>query len=115
VEREAAVLGYAELFSGRIYGAVGDIRHEPKLKALETIMREIHKAGRGKMAMFGDGPVEIRETHNHGGFTVGVASDEVQRRRLNLVKRSRLIQAGADLIVPDFSEADRLIALFFQE
>ena len=115
VEREAAVLGYAELFSGRIYGAVGDIRHEPKLKALEAIMQEIRNTGRGKMVMFGDGPVEVRETHNRGGFTVGVASDEVQRRGLNLVKRSRLIQAGADLIVPDFSEADRLIPLFFQE
>jgi sugar/nucleoside kinase (ribokinase family)/phosphoglycolate phosphatase-like HAD superfamily hydrolase len=115
VEREAAVLGYAELFSGRIYGAVGDLRHEPKLKALETIMREIEKTGRGRMVMFGDGPVEIRETRNRGGFAVGVASEEVQRRGLNVVKRSRLIQAGADLIVPDFSEADRLIALFFQE
>ena len=62
VEREAGVLGYAPLFSGKIYGAVGDIRHEPKLKALEAIMTEIHKASRGKMVMFGDGPVEIRET-----------------------------------------------------
>ena len=115
VEREAAVLGYADLFAGRIYGAVGDIRHEPKLKALEAIMREIEKGGRGKFVMFGDGPVEIRETRNRGGYTVGVASDEVRRRGLNLNKRSRLIQAGADLIVPAFSEADRLIRLFFQE
>jgi sugar/nucleoside kinase (ribokinase family)/phosphoglycolate phosphatase-like HAD superfamily hydrolase len=115
VEREAAVLGYADLFSGRIYGAVGDIRHEPKLKALEAIMREIEKAGRGDMVMFGDGPVEIRESRNRGGFSVGVASDEVSRGGLNVVKRSRLVQAGADLIIPDFSEADRLVRLFFQE
>jgi hypothetical protein len=108
-------LGYGELFAGRIYGAVGDISHEPKLKALEAILRDIEKAGRGKFVMFGDGPVEIRETHHRGGYTVGVASDEVRRSGLNLVKRSRLIQAGADLIVSDFSEMDRLIRLFFLE
>ena len=115
VERDAAVLGYAAVFAGRIYGAVGDIRHEPKLKALEAIMRQIEEDGQGEMVMFGDGPVEIRETRNRGGYTVGVASDEVSRRDLNLVKRSRLIQAGADLIVPDFSDADRLSHLFFRE
>ena len=115
VERDAAVLGYAAVFEGRIYGAVGDIRHEPKLKALEAIMRQIEEDGQGEMVMFGDGPVEIRETRNRGGYTVGVASDEVSRRGLNLVKRSRLIQAGADLIVPDFSDADRLSHLFFRE
>jgi hypothetical protein len=42
---------------------------------------------------------------------VGVASDEVRRFGLNSIKRSRLIRAGADLIVPDFSQHNKLLAV----
>jgi hypothetical protein len=55
--------------------------------------------------------VEIRETRKRGGLAVGVASDEVRRHGLNLAKRSRLIQAGADLVIPDFSQGQRLLEL----
>ena len=54
--------------------------------------------------------MEIRETRKRGGLAVGVASDEVRRFGLNSAKRSRLIRAGADLIVPDFTQAPRLLA-----
>jgi hypothetical protein len=40
-----------------------------------------------------------------------VASDEVRRFGLDAGKRSRLIQAGADLIIPDFSQGRRLLGL----
>ena len=115
VEREAEILGYAELFTGGIYGAVGDIGHEPKKKVIELVLREIEQTTCEQVVTFGDGPVEIRETRAHGGFTVGVASDEMQRSGLNLIKRARLIQAGADLIIPDFSEKGPLMRLIFQE
>jgi bifunctional ADP-heptose synthase (sugar kinase/adenylyltransferase)/phosphoglycolate phosphatase-like HAD superfamily hydrolase len=118
-EREARELGYAGLFGGRIYGAIGDIDHEPKKLVLDRILADIGRKmasspqGGGEVCTFGDGPVEIRETHKRGGLTVGVASDEVRRYGLNPAKRSRLVQAGADLIVPDFSQADRLLELLF--
>lgn len=115
VEREAAMLGYAELFAGRIYGAVGDIKHEPKSNVIEAILKDIGAEGRGRMVTFGDGPVEIREARARGSYTVGVASDEVKRSGLNLIKRSRLIQAGADLIISDFTEMDHLMKLLFGE
>lgn len=115
VEREAALLGYAELFEGRIYGAIGDVRHEPKRAVLDRILREIGPGEAEAVVTFGDGPVEIQETRRRGGFTVGVASDETRRRGLNPAKRSRLIQAGADLVVPDFSEGPELLALLFAE
>jgi hypothetical protein len=44
-------------------------------------------------------------------MTVGVASNELRRYGLNQSKRTRLIKAGADIIVPDFSQADRLLDL----
>lgn len=115
VEREAALLGYAELFSGGIYGAVGDIEHEPKRKVIEAILRDIGADGWDRIVTFGDGPVEIRESRARGSYAVGVASDEVQRTGLNPVKRSRLIRAGADLIISDFTEMDHLMKLLFGE
>ena len=64
-----------------------------------------------QVVTFGDGPVEIRETKKAGGLTVGVATDEVRRYGLNEKKRSRLIKAGADIIIPDFTQANQLLKL----
>ncbi|MDR3792821.1 MAG: PfkB family carbohydrate kinase [Terracidiphilus sp.] len=107
---EAQGMGYANLFEGRIYGAVGDVRIEAKKMVLDRIIRENQLLGH-EFVTFGDGPVEIRETHKRGGITVGVASDELRRFGMNLAKRTRLIRAGADLIVPDFSQAATLLEM----
>lgn len=110
VRAEAEALGYAGLFEGRIFGAVGDVKVEAKRTVLDRIMREHGLLGH-EFVTFGDGPVEIRETHKRGGLAVGVASDEVRRYGLQAAKRSRLIRAGADLVVPDFSQMDRLLVV----
>jgi hypothetical protein len=55
--------------------------------------------------------VEIRETRKRGGITIGVASDEKKRFGLNPVKRTRLIKAGADIIIPDFTQTEQLLKL----
>lgn len=105
---EAQAMGYAGLFEGRIFGAVGNVKVEAKKLVLARIMRENGLSG-ANLATFGDGPVEIRETRRVGGITVGVASDEIRRFGLNPSKRRRLIRAGADLIVPDFSQLTALL------
>lgn len=115
VVREAETLGYADLFEGRIHGAVGDINHEPKKKVLEHILDDIDLAAGEQIVTFGDGPVEIQEARRINGVAVGVASDEIRRCGLNPIKRTRLIQAGADLIVPDFSPVGELLELLFRE
>lgn len=111
VKNEARVMGYDHLFEGRIYGAVGDITKEAKKIVLDRILDVIGEAAFGEVATFGDGPVEIRETRKRGGLTVGVASNELRRFGLNERKRTRLIKAGADVIVPDFSQMNRLLNL----
>ncbi len=105
---EAEAMGYAHLFEGRIFGAVGDVNVEAKKLVLERIIRE-HNLGGHELATFGDGPVEMRETRKRGGVCVGVASDEVRRFGLNPAKRSRLIRAGAMLIVPDYSQLESVL------
>jgi rfaE bifunctional protein kinase chain/domain len=111
VVAEAKALGHAALFGGRIHGAVGDMNVEAKRVVLEQILAEIDAEGAGTLVTFGDGPVEMRETRKRGGFTVGVASDELRRFGWNPKKRMRLIKAGADIVVPDFSQWQRLLAL----
>ena len=100
---EAEFLGYAGLFDGGIHGAVGDVNHEAKKFVLNNILMEIGDSESGQIAAFGDGPVEIRETRKKGGITIGVASNEIRRFGLNERKRTRLIKAGADIIIPDFT------------
>ena len=107
---EAEAMGYAHFFEGRIFGAVGDINVEAKKMVLDRIIRENNLSGH-EIATFGDGPVEIRETQRRGGLCVGVASDELRRFGLNLSKRQRLIRAGADLIIPDFSQLQKLLKI----
>ncbi len=111
VASEARVLGYDHLFGGRIFGAVGDINKEAKKIVLDRILDTIGNSASGKVVTFGDGPVEIRETNKKGGLTIGVASNELRRYGLNESKRTRLIKAGADVIIPDFSQMSQLLGL----
>jgi rfaE bifunctional protein kinase chain/domain len=111
VKHEAAIMGYDALFEGGIYGSVGDVNKEAKKIVLDRILSIIDKSKKGNIVTFGDGPVEIRETRKRGGLTIGVASDEVRRHGLNISKRTRLIKAGADIIIPDFSRLNSLLQL----
>ncbi len=111
VKNEARILGYDHLFDGGIYGAVGDVNKEAKKIVLDRILDTIGSSGNGQVAAFGDGPVEIRETRKRGGITIGIASNELKRYSLNQSKRSRLIKAGANVIIPDYSQLPKLLNL----
>ncbi len=111
VIREAQALGYADLFEGRIYGASSDMTHDAKRMVLDRILGDLGPANAARIVTFGDGPVEIRETRKRGGVTVGLASNEVQRFGLAPEKRTRVIRAGAHLVVPDFSQYRQLLAV----
>ncbi len=116
VVREARRLGYADVFEaqGGIYGSVGDIEKFSKKKLVEQIIRE-HGLQGPQLCAFGDGPVEIREVKKVGGIAVGIASDEVQRFGLNLTKRARLIKAGADIIIGDYTQQKQLLEYLTQK
>lgn len=111
VKSEAKALGYEYLFEGRIYGAVGDINKEAKKIVLDRILDSIGTSESGQIITFGDGPVEIRETHKRNGITVGMATNEQRRYGLNAHKRTRLIKAGADIVISDFSQMEHLLEL----
>jgi phosphoglycolate phosphatase-like HAD superfamily hydrolase len=110
VVREATELGFAEYFNGGIYGSQNDIKKYSKKMVVDRIIRENDLHG-DELVVFGDGPVEIREVMQAGGIAIGVASDEVRRYGLNAEKRTRLIRAGAHMIVPDFTQWKKLIRM----
>lgn len=108
VLEEAAALGIAACFDG-IYGAKDDYRSFSKQMLIDRIIAE-HELSGPEFVAFGDGFVEIEDTKRVGGIAVGVASDEARRSGIDEWKRNRLIEAGADLIVPDFREQETLLA-----
>ncbi len=110
VIEEAQALGYADLFDGRIFGAVNDLRLDAKTTVLERMISE-HGLSGHQFAMFGDGPMEIRETRKRGGVAVGLASDETRAAGVSPAKRKRLVRAGADLIIPDFGSWQDLLRI----
>ncbi|MCK5134681.1 MAG: hypothetical protein KAR19_02750 [Bacteroidales bacterium] len=114
VIHEAEILGYADLFKGGIHGSVGDISEYSKKMVIETIITENNLKG-SELAVFGDGPVEIKECIKSDGIAIGIASDEVRRYGLNQEKRTRLIRSGAQILIPDFSQTNRLVDLLFNK
>ena len=113
VIKEAKMLGYADLFNGGIFGASGNVEKYSKKMILKKIISE-HNLKGPQLAVFGDGPVELREVRKRGGIAIGVASDEIRRYGLNTEKRERLIKAGANLIIPDFAQYDKLFSYLFE-
>ena len=115
VIHELQEFGYSHLFNGGIFGSVGDTENDPKKLVMQTIRERIEQDGgelqQGDCVVFGDGPVEIREGRKQGFVTVGLVSDEKQRYGMNLNKRERLILAGADFLLPDYSWSSELYAM----
>lgn len=112
VRREAALLGLTGYFSA-IHGAQDDYKRFSKHMVIQQIIAENNLSGH-ELVAFGDGYVEIEDTCRAGGLAVGVASNEAERRGLDEWKRSRLIQAGAHIIVPDFREHEALVGYLFE-
>jgi rfaE bifunctional protein kinase chain/domain len=114
VKKEAQALGYASLFDGGIYGALKEYTKFSKKMIIENIIKD-HNLNGNELAVFGDGPDEIREGRRAGGISVGITSNEQQRFGHNAAKRPRLVRAGAQLLIPDFSQHKKLSSLLFRK
>jgi phosphoglycolate phosphatase-like HAD superfamily hydrolase len=112
VREEAALLGLNEYFGRHIYGALDDYQSFSKKMVIEAILSDNGLHGE-ELLGFGDGFVEIEEVRRAGGVAVAVASDEVRRQGVNAWKRDRLVRAGADLVIPEYRQRERLLELLF--
>lgn len=107
VLEEAAVLQIGDFFAPHIYGALDEPQANTKEHIIARLLAENDLQG-PELVVVGDGPVEIREARRRNAIALGVASDEVERRGMNPRKRARLLDAGADLMIADFSHAEQL-------
>ena len=112
VKEEASLLGLASFFEGRVYGARDDLSSFSKALLVQQIVSEAGFQG-DQLLVFGDGFVEIEEVKKVGGVAVGVASSEPGCQSVDLWKRDRLLQVGADFIVPNFLDTAELIDALF--
>mgnify|MGYP001192837318 FL=1 len=112
VKQEAELLDLTRYFGRHIYGALDDYKQFSKKIVIERILRENHIPG-GQLLSFGDGYVEIQNTKEVGGLAVAVASDEANNGsgRFDEWKRQRLLGVGADVVIPDFRDAQPLLQL----
>lgn len=111
VRNEAAALGVASYFN-EIWGALPSVEEYSKEKIIREIIGQ-HKLEGPQVLAIGDGPVELQNVRDAGGIALGIASDEVKGEGWDESKRVRLLKAGADILVPDFNEADKVVEYLF--
>ena len=114
VRHEAELLGVADCFDGGIFGALRAYGNFSKAMVIRKIIEDSDLRG-SELLIVGDGYVEIENAKTVGAIAVGVPSVENNRYNMNADKRLRLIRAGADILIPDFREGDRLLAYLFNE
>lgn len=116
---EADLLGLSDFFEGGVRGALDDFKRFSKRDVIRSIISQ-YGLRTGELVTVGDGFVEIEEGVVVGAIAVGVATKEdallgaaARQPVVDEWKRSRLIAAGADVIIPDFRHHDRLVAYLF--
>jgi phosphoglycolate phosphatase len=110
VKAEAELLGLTHYFGPRIYGARDDYQSFSKQMVIDRILHD-HAISGERLLAFGDGYVEIQNTKQVGGLAVAVASDEENNGsgKMDPWKRQRLLGVGADVVIPDYRDAEALL------
>ena len=103
VTNEARLLGVDRYFDGGVFGALDDFKSFSKAILIQRVIQGAEALG-DEFLGFGDGYVEIENVRHVGGVTVGVASDEPDCTKVDEWKRNRLVEVGADYIVPHFGQ-----------
>jgi phosphoglycolate phosphatase-like HAD superfamily hydrolase len=112
MKEEARLLGVTKYFDGGVYGALDDYKSFSKAILIQRILSTAEFQG-NQILVFGDGYVEIEEVKNVGGVAVGVASEEPACNQVDQWKRQRLIDVGADYIVPNYLCGEELFSSLF--
>lgn len=112
MRHEADLLRFSNYFDGGVFGALDDYKSFSKKILIDRIITNAEFQGEQFLG-FGDGYVEIENVHQVGGVTVGVATDEPDCTKVDEWKRERLVQVGADYIVPHYQPREALFEALF--
>lgn len=112
VKEEADLLDISRYFNSHIYGAIDNYKSYSKKMVIERILKENNING-GQLLSIGDGYVEIQNTKEVGGIAIAVASDEANNGsgRVDEWKRNRLLSVGADVVIPDYRDAETVLKI----
>jgi phosphoglycolate phosphatase len=112
MKRECDLLGLTPYFDGGVFGALDDYTKFEKDLLIRDIIRNSGIRGEEFLG-FGDGYVEIQNVKEVGGVAVGVATDEGACLQSDAWKRDRLAAVGADYILPNYLEREKLFTELF--
>ena len=112
VVEEAKLLEVYDYFDGGVFGALDDLSKFSKALLVKQIVESSEYKGEEFLG-FGDGYVEIEVVKQAGGVAVGVASFEPHCMTVDDWKRNRLAGVGADFIVANYNDMDKLRSALF--
>lgn len=106
---DLAALGLDAYFADAVYAPGPDDETFSKADVLAALLARLNGPAEGLVSL-GDGPIETAAARQHGARAVGVASRETLGAGPDPVKRSWLLRAGAQAIVPDLRPRAELLA-----
>jgi phosphoglycolate phosphatase-like HAD superfamily hydrolase len=112
IKEDVKLLRIDNFFDGGVYGSQPDPTAFSKKTMVEKILNE-NKIDNCELLGIGDGATEIKAVQEVGGFNIGVASDENGKPIIDSWKRRQLITAGADWIIPNYSDVNQLESRLF--
>lgn len=112
VVEETEMLGIRHYFEGGVYGAQEDYKTFSKKILIQRMISSRECLG-DELLGFGDGFVEIKNVKDVGGIGVGVATSEPECQTVDESKRQRLLDVGADFIIPNYLCLDELTHALF--
>jgi phosphoglycolate phosphatase-like HAD superfamily hydrolase len=113
VRSEADLLELSPFFGNEINAPLPNDLAFSKRAVIERILNENNMQG-SELLSFGDGVVETEEVRRVGGTAIAVASDE-SPGGIDQWKRDRLVPAGADIVIPDYRQYEKLLDWLFDE
>jgi len=111
VRRECALLDLTRYFEPHIYAATA--RAPFSKQAVVERLLEMEGLTGAELLGFGDGVVETEVVRGVGGVAIAVAYDSAAPGQVNAWKRSRLVAAGADVVIPEYRCRETLLNWLF--
>ncbi|MDR2345661.1 MAG: HAD family hydrolase [Planctomycetaceae bacterium] len=112
IREDVKLLKIDNFFDGGVYGSQPDPAAFSKKIMVDKILNE-NEIESCELLGIGDGVTEISAVQDVGGFNIGVASDESGKAFVDSWKRRQLITAGADWIIPNYTDTNQLEARLF--
>lgn len=106
---EAELLKVGHYFQGEIYGPKSETDGFTKAKVTDAFLQKRGIEGTNLLCI-GDGFVETKVTKDREGFAIGVAYEHDSSGEYCEWRRVQLVEAGADVLVPDLSQFDVILS-----